>query len=215
MKKLIIFDLDGTLLNTIDDLGVACNYALKKHGYPQHELNSYRQMVGNGIRNLVKRAAPTDASDEEREEILRDFMKYYDTHCMVLTEPYQGIMEVLGRTKEKGIKLAVCSNKYQKAVNRIIDHYFPGVFASVYGEREGIPRKPSPEAVYRIMEEMGVKKEETIMVGDSEVDIETARNAGIDSIAVAWGFRSKEQLESVNPPKLVSNTSQLFKALNQ
>lgn len=210
MKTTVIFDLDGTLLNTIADLGNACNHALQQNNLIPHPLSAYNQMVGNGIRNLIRNAAP-DETDTCRESILRDFLKYYDRHCTDLTLPYPGIPELLSSLRQLDITLAVCSNKYQKAVDKIINFYFPGIrFAAIYGEREGIPRKPSPESVKKIMKELGVTEQETVMVGDSDVDIATAQNAGIDSIAVTWGFRSVPVLKESDPIWMVSNPSEIL-----
>lgn len=210
--KLIIFDLDGTLLNTIADLGEACNYALGKRGWPLHNLEAYRQMVGNGIRNLLGKASPA-VSEEEITDLWKDFTDYYNSHCTDLTVPYKGIPELLQMLKERGIKLAVCSNKYQKAVDKIIDYFFPETFVSVYGEREGIPRKPSPAMIDCIIDEQGAEKESTLLIGDSEVDIATSRNAGIDCVGVTWGFRNESQLLNENPELLVSSPDELVTAI--
>ena len=210
MKNTVIFDLDGTLLNTIEDLGTASNYALEKHRLPIHSLNSYNQMVGNGIRNLIKRAAP-GVADSEREDILKDFIWYYDRHCTDFTKPYPGIEQLLTHLSERDITMAVCSNKYQEAVSRIIKYFFPEVkFAAVYGERRGIPRKPDPTVLNKSIEEIGAEKSETLMVGDSEVDIETARRAGIDSVGVTWGFRSPAQVAEAHPTHLVSRPQDIL-----
>lgn len=215
MKQLVIFDLDGTLLNTIADLGNACNYALKQKGMTAHPLSAYNYMVGNGVHNLMHRAAP-DASEEELTELLGLFRTYYDEHCYELTKPYPGIESLLKKLTEEGIDIAVASNKYQAAVNKIIDHYFPDIpFASVFGEREGIPRKPDPSIVFAILNEKPTPKREVLMVGDSAIDIETARRACVDSVGVTWGFRPVSELRRAYADHIVSTTSELYDIISK
>lgn len=210
MKNLIIFDLDGTLLNTISDLGNACNHALKKKGYSEHPLSAYNYMVGKGVNHLMKRAAP-DANEEEIAELLVYFREYYDEHCTDTTVPYPGIPELLQRLSVKGIKMAVCSNKYQKAVDKIIHHFFPEIkFAAIHGEREGIPRKPDPSAIFSILLECPNAKSQTILVGDSAIDIETARRACIESVGVTWGFRPASELRKAYADNIISNPEDLW-----
>lgn len=212
MGKLIIFDLDGTLLNTIADLGKACNFALELNGLPQHPLEEYNKMVGGGARSLIQNAAP-GVSETRLEAILHDFRRYYDTHCRNLTYPYPGIPELIDDLLARNCILAVCSNKYQRATEKIIDYYFPEVFAAVYGESEGISRKPAPDALLAIMKELEFKPEEIVMVGDSDVDVEAARNAGIASIAVTWGFQPEFQLRAARPDHLVSSPDEILRLL--
>lgn len=210
MKQLVIFDLDGTLLNTIADLGNACNYALGKKGYSEHPLSAYNYMVGQGVRNLMKRAAP-DASDDEVEELLTIFRQYYDEHCTEFTKPYPGIEDLIRDLQNRGIKIAVSSNKYQAAVTKIINHYFPDIdFAAVMGEREGIPRKPDPSIVFAILNESPTPKSKVLMIGDSSIDIETARRACIESVGVTWGFRPASELRAAYADNIISNVDDLM-----
>ena len=190
----IIFDLDGTLLNTIDDLGYACNYALEQTGYATHPIADYPRMVGNGINNLIRRALPLDQQTEEN--ILRvraHFVPYYNAHNCDYTRPYNGIPELLETLKAEGYKLAVASNKYQAATEKIVEHFFPGVFDVVLGEREGIERKPNPQIVYDILSTLNIQHS-TLYLGDSLVDRDTAANAHVPFVACSWGFVSREAL---------------------
>ncbi len=210
MKKLVIFDLDGTLLNTIADLGNACNYALRKGGYAEHPLTAYNYMVGNGIRRLMERAAP-DASQETIEMLLEDFRRYYDEHCTERTEAYPGMPELLETLTAKGIKVAVASNKYQAAVERIIAHYFPQIqFSAIRGERPDCPRKPDPSVVFALLNECPTPKADILMVGDSAVDMETARRACIGSVGVTWGFRPVSELRGAYADHIVSDPSEIL-----
>lgn len=215
MKQLVIFDLDGTLLNTIADLGTATNYSLKKNGYKEHPLSSYNYMVGNGVRKLMERAAP-DASPEELEKLLEDFREYYDIHCTDNTTPYPGIPELLKVLVENGIKVAVATNKYQKAADKIIRHFFPDIdFALIRGEQPDFPRKPDPSVIFAVLSESPTPKAKVMMVGDSAVDIETARRACIDSVGVTWGFRPVSELRSAYADDIVSDPSDILRiALN-
>lgn len=210
MKELVIFDLDGTLLNTIDDLGNATNYALRKFGYSEHPLSAYNYMVGNGVSRLVERAAP-DASHEQIGELLVYFREYYDEHCMDLTKPYPGIRELLSTLTSNGIKVAVASNKYQAAVDKIIAHYFPDIeFAAIRGEQAGFPKKPDPSVIFAVLSASPTPKSATMMVGDSAVDMETARRACIESVGVTWGFRPVSELRSAYADHIVSDTSDIL-----
>lgn len=190
----IIFDLDGTLLNTIDDLGYACNYALEHTGYPTHPIAEYPRMVGNGINNLIRRALPEAGRTEEN--ILRvraHFVPYYDVHNCDYTRPYEGMPELLQTLKAQGHRLAVASNKYQAATEKIVNHFFPGVFDVILGEREGIERKPNPQIVYDILSSSDTKHS-AVYLGDSLVDRDTARNANVPFVACSWGFVPQQQL---------------------
>lgn len=214
MKKLIIFDLDGTLLNTIADLGNACNYALNCHGYSEHPLRAYNYMVGNGVRSLIKRSAP-DATDSMLEELLKSFFEYYNEHCTELTEPYPGIVELLETLNSKDIRIAVSSNKYQWAVDKIIPYYFPKIpFVAILGEQEGIPRKPDPSIVFSVLNNCPTPKRDVLMVGDSSVDIETARRACIESVGVTWGFRPVSELRNACADHIISDPSEVLKLLD-
>lgn len=210
MKKLVIFDLDGTLLNTIADLGTACNYALKECGFAEHPLPAYNYMVGNGVRRLMEKAAP-DASPEMLNTLLRHFRDYYDEHCTDMTEPYPGIPELLETLNARDVKIAVASNKYQDAVDKIIAFYFPEIhFESLHGERSDCPKKPDPSVIFSVLSETPTPKSEVMMVGDSAVDIETARRACIESVGVTWGFRPVSELKDAYADNIVSDPSEIL-----
>ena len=195
----LIFDLDGTLLNTIDDLGYACNHALQLAGYPVHPIKAYPAMVGNGISNLIRRALPEAVRTEETILRVREFfVPYYDEHNCDFTRPYAGIPELLATLKAQGHLLAVASNKYQAATEKIVNHFFPGIFDVIFGEREGVNRKPDPQIVYDILNTLNSQpstlNSQLIYLGDSLVDRDTARNAGLPFVACSWGFVPRETL---------------------
>lgn len=198
MKELIIFDLDGTLINSIKDLGAATNFALEKNGFPTHPLESYPMFVGNGVANLIRRALPEDARTDATVARLReDFTGYYDVHNLDYTVPYEGIPELLEEVQGKGVKIAVASNKYDAATKKLVTALFPGIrFAAIEGQKEGIPVKPDPSIVFSILATTGTMKKDVLYVGDSGVDMETARRACVDSVGVTWGFRSEEELRA-------------------
>lgn len=211
MKKLVVFDLDGTLLNTIADLGNACNYALKEMGYSPHPLTAYNYMVGNGVRRLMERAEP-DSTPDTIDMLLAKFREYYDEHCTDLTRPYPGIPELLTELQDKGVAVAVTSNKYQFAVNRIISHYFGDItFAAILGEVPDRPKKPDPSIVFEALNIHPTPKREVLYVGDSAVDIETARRACVESVGVTWGFRPVSELRSAYADHIVSDPSEILK----
>lgn len=193
---LVIFDLDGTLLNSIADLATATNYALEQSGYPTHAPEAYPYFVGNGVRRLLERVLPEDArSTENIDTMLRHFREYYDVHMTDLTQPYAGIEEMLLELRRNNINVAVASNKYQLAVERLIHHFFPNVeWAAIEGQKEGVPTKPDPSIVFEILSKCPTKKSEVLYVGDSGVDMDTARRAGVTSMGVAWGFRPVHEL---------------------
>ena len=207
MKKLVIFDLDGTLLNTIEDLGQAANYALERNGYATHSMASYPYFVGNGVRRLMTRVLPEDARDDETvDRVLGDFLEYYDEHCTDYTKPYNGMPELLQDLQDKNVGIAVASNKYQQAVDKIIAHYFPTIdFVAIEGHREGVNVKPDPSVLFAILSQAQVAKAETLYVGDSGVDMEAARRAGVDSVGVTWGFRSTKELVEYHANVIVNN----------
>ena len=191
-----IFDLDGTLLNTIDDLGYACNYALEQTGYPTHPIEAYPAKVGNGINNLIRRALPeTERTEENVLKVRAHFVPFYNAHNCDYTHPYRGIPELLAALKAQGHRLAVASNKYQAATEKIVSHFFPGLFDVILGEREGVARKPDPQIVFDILNQfVGPKDVPVRYVGDSLVDCETARNADVPFVACSWGFVPRERL---------------------
>lgn len=209
MKQLIIFDLDGTLLNTIDDLGNATNFALRKMEFTSHPLAAYNYMVGNGVRKLMERAAP-DASPETVDELLKYFREYYDQHSTDFTRPYPGIQEMIAIMQANNVRLAVTSNKYQAAVDRIINHFFPGVFSVVLGEVPERPKKPDPSIVFTALSECPTPKRDVLYCGDSAVDIETARRACIESVGVTWGFRPVSELRTAYADHIVSSPDEIL-----
>lgn len=196
MKKLVIFDLDGTLLDTIEDLGEATNHALRVCGFPEHSLSAYPMFVGHGVTSLLSRALPEDARSEACiESVRKHFVDYYDTHSTVHSHPYQGIRDLLSYLESKNVALAVASNKYHRAVEHLIRHFFPEIsWAAVEGHKDGMPVKPDPSIVFDILGKCPTPKEETLYVGDSGVDMETARRACIESVGVTWGFRPVREL---------------------
>lgn len=209
--KLVIFDLDGTLLNTIGDLAVACNAMLALRALPQHTYEEYCHFVGNGILRLVERALPEPLRTPENVALARaDFVKYYTEHIDVHTKPYAGIPELIDDLHRRGILLAVASNKFQAGTEKLIRLFFPAApFAVVFGQREGVPLKPDPAVVGEILARTGVTREETLYVGDSGVDMETAAAAGVRSVGVTWGFRSREELVQAGAQHLVDHPAQI------
>lgn len=208
----IIFDLDGTLLNTIDDLGYACNHALAQAGYPTHRIDQYPRMVGNGINNLIRRALPeTERTEENVLKVRAFFVPYYDAHNCDFTRPYEGIPELLNMLKSQGHLLAVASNKYQAATEKIVTHFFPGIFDVVLGEREGIPRKPDPQIVYDILAQSNDRQ--VLYLGDSLVDRDTALHAQVPFVACSWGFVPREQLLEAGVSRLIDHPAALLQSL--
>lgn len=207
--KLAIFDLDGTLLNTIRDLADSVNYALEKNGFPKRTLEEVTKFVGNGIRKLIVRAVPKGTDEHMTDVVFEDFKEYYGKHCADKTEKYPGIDYVLDSLHKERCRTAVISNKADYAVKILCDDFFPGKFDAVYGEREsmGIKKKPDPQAVLAVLDEFKTDRKDAVYIGDSEVDIATAKNAGVDGIIVSWGFREKEILIQ-NGAECIVDTSQ-------
>lgn len=210
-KRLAIFDLDGTLLNTIADLATATNQALDACGFPTHPIEAYPFFVGNGINKLFERALPAEARTEENVLRIRaHFLPYYDEHNADLSRPYPGIPQLLENLQAAGIQVAVASNKYHRATEKLIRHYFPTIrFAAILGQREGVPIKPHPQIVEDILALVPVSKEEVIYIGDSGVDMQTALNAGVESIGVTWGFRPREELLQNSPTHLADTAEEI------
>ena len=211
MKKLTIFDLDGTLINTIADLGACTNYALEKLGYPTHDIESYKFRVGNGINNLFRRSLPEgEKTDENVLRVRREFIPYYNAHNTDLSRPYPGMVELLEALQTEGILLAVASNKYQEATTKIIGELYPSIrFSAVLGQREGINIKPDPQIVFDILQATGVDKADVLYVGDSGVDMQTGLNAGVETCGVTWGFRPRTELEPFHPQHIVDSVEEL------
>lgn len=215
MYNIVIFDLDGTLLNTIEDLGNAVNHALDKHGFPMHEISEYDSMVGHGVRNLVINALPEQhkSNSELVDKVLAAFKSYYVSHIDVCTRPYNGIPELLAELNAKGVKMAVASNKFQSGVESLCKKFFPDIpFISLLGNQEGLPLKPDPEIVLSVLRKCDGAVN-AVMVGDSATDINTAKNGGIDSVAVCWGFRPKESLEQSCPVHIAETVQDLCRIL--
>ena len=212
MKKLVIFDLDGTLLDTIADLAESTNHALKQLGYPTHNVETIRTFVGNGINKLLERALPLQEQTEENVRLMRShFVPYYDAHNADLSSPYPGIVHLLEDLQEKGTMIAVASNKYQEATVKLVKYYFPMInFIEILGQREGINVKPDPSIVFDILQKANVNKEEVLYVGDSGVDMQTAINAGVDAVGVTWGFRPRTELEGFQPMGLIDKAEELL-----
>ena len=213
--ELIVFDLDGTLLNTIGDLAVACNAVLAVRGLPQHSYEEYCHFVGNGIMRLVERALPEELRTPENVASVRaDFVKYYTEHIDTYTKPYDGIPELLAELAQRGVRIAVASNKFQAGTEKLIRLFFPGVpFVAVLGQREGVPLKPDPAVVNEILAQTGVAKEQVLYVGDSGIDMQTAAAAGVRSVGVTWGFRSREELFESGAGHIVDRPEEILKLL--
>ena len=207
----VIFDLDGTLLDTLCDLKNSVNFALRSHGMAERSLSEVRRFVGNGIRNLCKRAAEEGTSEEKVDEILDTFRAHYKDHSNDNTKPYDGIIEMLTSLKARNIPTAIVSNKVDSAVQALAGEYFNGLIDVAVGELSGVARKPEPDTVYIAMQRMGCTR--PVYVGDSEVDVETAKNAGIDGVFVTWGFRDEEELREAGAKVLKRDAKELLEVL--
>lgn len=211
--KLVLFDLDGTLLDTLVDLSEAVNHALRLRGLPLHTQAEYMTMVGHGVRNLVLQALPADKQSDDAyiDAALSDFKAYYTAHIDVYTHPYPGMQEVVNKLDKEGVRLAIASNKFQEGTEYLVNKFFPGVsFVAVLGNRPGCPLKPDPEIVGEVLRKSGISREDAIMVGDSPTDMKTAANGGIDRIAVDWGYRSMKGTPGLT---VVESAEELLKIL--
>ncbi len=213
----VVFDLDGTLLDTLEDLYESINAVLRNHSMPERTLGEIRSFVGDGILMLLKRAVPDGEDNPEFEEIHEEFLKYYDAHCMDETEPYPGILHLLTELKNSGIRTAIVSNKADFAVEKLSRVYFGTLVDAAIGDREGARRKPEPDSVYEALDALGVSKEKAVYVGDSDVDLTTAENAGMPCVLVTWGFRSREELlkKGADPAYLAGNVNELLSILKE
>ena len=220
--KLVIFDLDGTLLDTIDDLGAAVNHAMQLRGFPLHTRDEYMRMVGHGARNLMRQALPEGHKDDDMvETAYNDFRDYYIDHIDVHTKPFPGIQDLMATLHHEGVMLAVASNKFQEGTEHLIKEFFPDIpFVAVLGNRSGFPYKPSPEIVEEVLNKAGVKKEESVMIGDSDTDMETAANGDIEGVAVGWGYRNMKELakkwsalRQAQGPRVADSSKELLKHL--
>lgn len=214
MKHAVIFDLDGTLLNTLGDLRAATNHALEVRGLPPHSMEEIRQFIGNGIRLLICRAMPEGTPEAEIDAALDDFKAYYAAHIHDRTVPYDGIPQLLTALRKRGIQVAVLSNKIDSASQQLIEYFFPGKIDVVFGEHVGVPRKPDPTSCRMVMQQLGVQPEQVLYVGDSGTDMQTAKNAGLYAVGVTWGFRSKEVLLKYGADVLVHRPEQILQILD-
>ena len=206
---LAIFDMDGTILNTLDDMTDSCNYILQKYNFPTHELNEIKFMVGNGIPKLIERALPEGTDKETFDKVLADFIEYYGKHCADKTRPYDGIIDCIKTLKAAGVKIAVNTNKVESAAIDLCNDYFPELFDVISGSRPGMPPKPDPAGIYEILTRAGVDGKEACFIGDSDVDVQCGLNAKLDVIGVDWGFRGEEFLHQHGADTVVKTPKEL------
>lgn len=211
----VIFDLDGTLINTLDDLANSANYMLKYYGYPQFEVDDYKYKVGNGIRKLVERSLPEEhRTSGEIDEAYNIFMPYYNEHSLDNTRPYDGIDRLLCDLREKGIKIGVVTNKAHEAAVKILNRLLPDRFDVIYGQHEGVPTKPDPTSTLTVMSKLGTTPEQCVFMGDSGVDVQTACNSGAYAVGVLWGFRTKEELLENGAKAIIKAPCELLNLLS-
>lgn len=208
-----IFDMDGTILETLEDMCASVNVTMDHVGYPRRTMDEVRRFVGNGAAKLIERCMPAGAEDPRYPAALEFYRAYYDAHAQIKTGPYPGIPELLNQLSREGVRLAVVSNKPDEAVRALTERYFPGVFPVAIGNRDGWATKPAPDSVYEAMRLLGARRESTVYVGDSDVDVDTARNAGLDSIIVTWGFRDEDFLRAHGAQHLAHNADELYEML--
>ena len=209
----VVFDLDGTLLDTLDDLCNSVNFALRASGFPERGKSEIRLFLGNGIRNLMLKSVPKNTAESLFEKAFGYFREHYLQHCLDTTRPYPGIMQLLGDLQEKGYKMAIVSNKIDKAVKELNDKFFAKFISSAVGESVNVKRKPCPDTVLKALKELGSSKEESIYVGDSEVDLQTAENAALPCVSVSWGFRDKDYLQKIGAKHLIDKPIDLETAI--
>ena len=215
MKKYdtVIFDLDGTLLNTLEDLTDAVNFVMRANEYPERTIEEVRCFVGNGIRRLMELAVPEGVSGDTFENVFEQFKSYYTDHCQIKTRAYDGIMELLEKLYTAGVSMAIVSNKNHAAVCELNEIYFKKYIEVAIGQKDGIRKKPAPDTVLQALKELGKEKESAIYVGDSEVDFLTAQNTGMDCVLVTWGFRTTEELGVYEPMAFIEKPEQLLNVL--
>ena len=213
--KLALFDMDGTVLDTLQDLADSTNAVLEKHGFPTHDIEAVRQFVGNGAKVLIEKAVPAGTDARKIDAVLADFKEYYGDHSADVTKPYDGIPEMLQRLRAAGVRTAVVSNKPDFAVRSLSAQYFGELFDVSIGDREGVRKKPAPDSVLEVMRQLGCEPCETVYIGDSDVDVQTAQNAGIDGIFVDWGFRSVECLCQSGAKTVVSSPNEIAELILQ
>ena len=210
MYNTYIFDLDGTLLSTLGDLSASCNYALRTNGLPERTIDEVRQFVGNGVKKLMERAIPGGLDNDKFDKTYADFRQHYMQHNLDTTKPYDGVMEMLEELRKQGKKVAVVSNKFYAATQELCHHFFGDLVPVAIGEREDIRKKPAPDTVFEAMRQLGVTAEGAVYIGDSDVDIDTARNSGMPCISVLWGFRDKEFLLEHGATTLVCTPEEIL-----
>ena len=211
----VIFDLDGTLLNTLEDLADAVNFVMRANQYPERTVEEVRCFVGNGIRRLMEQAVPEHVTGEEFERVFEEFKNYYTEHCQIKTCAYEGIMSLLSCLYEKRYAMAIVSNKNHAAVCELNDIYFKEYINVAIGQKDGIRKKPAPDTVIQALKELGKDKEKAIYVGDSEVDFATAKNSGMDCALVTWGFRTVEELAEFSPTAFIDKPEELLGVLEK
>lgn len=208
--KMLIFDMDGTILDTLEDLKNATNYVLREYGMPERSLEEVRMFVGNGIRNLLKQAVVSGTSEEKLDAIFATFREYYKDHCADSTCPYEGITTIIEEARKQGYLTAVVSNKADFAVQELCEKYFPGLFDCAVGEKSGVRRKPYPDSVLWVLEQYDLKPEDAVYIGDSDVDLQTSKNADMDVIMVGWGFRDEDFLKSLGAPFVIHTPKEIM-----
>ena len=209
----VIFDLDGTLLNTLEDLADAVNVVMRAHAYPERTLVEVRRFVGNGIRRLMEQAVPEDVEGDLFEQVFEEFRSYYTEHCQIKTRAYEGVMELLKMLAERDYVMAIVSNKNHAAVCELNEIYFKEFISVAIGQKDGIRKKPAPDTVWQALKELGKESSSAIYVGDSEVDFMTAENSGMDCVLVTWGFRTEEELAGCMPKAWIQNPEELLAVL--
>ncbi len=211
--SLAIFDMDGTILNTLDDMTDSLNEILQRYKLPLHTVEEVRFMVGNGIPKLIERALADGKANPDYEKILADFIAYYEKHCAIKTAPYAGVVDCIKALREKGIKIAVNTNKVEPAAIALCNDYFPGLFDIISGSRPGMPPKPAPDGIYEILQRAGMDGksdgQKAVFIGDSDVDMQTGTNAGLDVIGVDWGFRGRDFLREHGAEVIMMSASEL------
>ena len=210
MYKAVLFDMDGTVLDTVGDLTDAINVSLEKFGFPARSQEEVKSFLGKGPAHFVNCAVPEGTDEKTRQQVLAFYEPYYDSHCQIKTAPYPGVMELLKTLKARNVKLAVISNKQEPAVKALAEQHFAGLLELAVGTSASIRCKPDPSAVLAAMAELGVEKSETLYVGDMDVDLNTARNAGIDCVCVAWGFLGRKKLEALGAEHIVDSAEELL-----
>ena len=215
--KIIVFDLDGTLLNSLEDLADSANWVLEQHGFPTHPVDAYRYFVGDGVRKLIERILPQEERTEARiEQCRQEFVAYYKVHMEDKTSVYEGITELLVELKNRGLKIAVATNKVHIAVKPLMEKYFPEIrFDSMIGQREGVPVKPAPQIMFDILRETGCEPSEALHVGDTATDMQLAHNAGVTPVGVLWGYRPLEELQEAGAKFIIEKPEELLRLVHE